>query len=224
MRFLLALCACLTCILPAACSRPGHSTASDQTEGSGHLKTESREVPSFTEIETSGAFVIKVTVGVAKQSVSITADDNLISLVATEVSAGRLTIKTRSSSMVFGRNSPTVTIGVERLSALISSGATTADVTSMKGDALTLHASGAAKVNAQGEVDLLTIKTSGAADLQLFGLAAKRIDVDTSGGASLDLQATDAISGRASGAVRIRYRGTDAVTVSTSGAASVRKG
>ena len=59
--------------------------------GSGVRKTEKRDLPAFTSIETNGAFEVEVTCQ-KPASFEIEADDNLLPLVETEVKGGVLRV------------------------------------------------------------------------------------------------------------------------------------
>src|SRR5712692_2201500 len=61
--------------------------------GSGVRKTEKRDLPAFTSIETSGAFEVEVTCQ-KPASFEIEADDNLLPLIETEVTGGVLRVTT----------------------------------------------------------------------------------------------------------------------------------
>ena len=66
--------------------RPG-----PQLVGSNNAETEAREVEGFAEISVGGAIKLDVTIGPAI-SISVTADDNILPHVKTEVSGDRLKI------------------------------------------------------------------------------------------------------------------------------------
>src|SRR5205809_215116 len=61
------------------------------TQGSGKAQTESREVTDFQELEISGAVHVDLSIGSAP-SLEITTDDNLLSLIKTDINDGRLKI------------------------------------------------------------------------------------------------------------------------------------
>src|SRR5216117_4037518 len=64
--------------------------------GSGVRKTEKRELPAFTSIETTGAFEVEVTCQ-KPASFEIEADDNILPLIQTEVRDGVLRVTTTRS-------------------------------------------------------------------------------------------------------------------------------
>ncbi len=67
------------------------NTTGPQLVGSGNAETESRDVEEFAEISVSSAIKLDVTIGPAI-SISVTADDNILPHVKTEVIGDRLKI------------------------------------------------------------------------------------------------------------------------------------
>src|SRR5438045_8315632 len=62
-----------------------------QIQGSGVAKTETRTVADFTDLEVSSAVHVELAVGAAT-TVVVTADDNILPHVVTEVASGKLKI------------------------------------------------------------------------------------------------------------------------------------
>ena len=98
-------------------------------KGSGVSKTETRTVAGFTEVEVSGTVHLELTVGPAA-SLEVTTDDNILPIVVTEVSGGRLKISMRGNS--------TTSLGVNvkattpTLSAFEGSGATSSTLSGIR--------------------------------------------------------------------------------------------
>ena len=78
---------CLLAVLSTGCN----ITIGPSLRGSGVAKTESREVAQFSEIEVGSAIQLDVTVG-EPTSLVVTADDNVLPSVRTEVVGDRLKI------------------------------------------------------------------------------------------------------------------------------------
>src|SRR5437764_9036423 len=64
--------------------------------GSGTAKSEVRPAAGATEVAVSGALSVDIGPG-AEAKVEISGDDNLVSLITSDVSSGRLEITTRKS-------------------------------------------------------------------------------------------------------------------------------
>ncbi len=65
--------------------------------GSGRLLTEDRDIPSFDEIEVSGAISVFVRSGFRETTLSITAEDNILPMIATKVTGTRLIVEAKGS-------------------------------------------------------------------------------------------------------------------------------
>ena len=190
-------------------------------EGSGNAKSEKRDVSNFKKIEASGAVQLVID---AKNDFSfeIEADDNLISLIKTEVSGDTLKISTE------GKFSPktkiTIKVSMPELVSLNISGASKADVTNVKTDSLKLEASGASRINISGEASKLESDANGASTIDAEGLTVSDADAKASGASKTTVSAINDLKADASGASTILYTGEPKnISPKSSGASSVKK-
>lgn len=188
--------------------------------GSGTWADETREVGEFDAVRTEGAMTVEITVGPV-QKVVVGGDDNLLSIVKTAVAGGELFVETTESYNTDAGLKVTVT--VPSLDRLTIEGASSATVTGIKSDHFTAKVKGAARATLSGTTDKLTLNVSGAAKVKAGGLAAKVVDVDCSGAARIDVNASETLDVDVSGASKVQYSGAATVTQKTSGAASIKK-
>jgi hypothetical protein len=193
----------------------------NRVRGSGHIATEQRDVAEFDRVRVSGVTEVTITIG-SPRAVSVEADDNILSVLRTEVRDGRLNIYTVGITINPTAN-PRVTITVPNLTEAETSGATKLTATGLKEATFTARSSGASSIQVSGTADRVTVNASGSSAVRLAELAAREARVSASGAASVEVQASERITGNASGASGIRYSGSPAVDVNTSGAASVRQ-
>jgi hypothetical protein len=188
-------------------------------KGSGNIKTETRDVPKFTGIDLSGAIEMEVTAQ-KSQSVEIETDDNILPLITTEVKNGMLYI---SNQQKVNWSSPIkVRISVENLDALNASGVVKVNASGIKSDKFTLDASGASKINLDGDTNALSIDTSGASVINAENLKSVNADVDASGACKVSVYASESVDADASGVSKINYSGSPkTVNKKSSGASSV---
>lgn len=178
-----------------------------QTKGSGISKTEMRTVGDFVEIEISGIVNLDLTQGPAT-SLEVTTDDNVLPVVLTEVSGGRLKIHTRGGV--------TTDLGIKvkattpALASFEGSGATTATLTGIRARELRLTLSGASTATATGSVEQLSAHCSGASRLHATKLAAGSVDASASGASTVEVEALQRLKADASGASTISYVGKPA--------------
>jgi hypothetical protein len=186
--------------------------------GQNEIIRETRDLPSFDQIEVGGAFEVTLTIG-EPQKVEVEARQKAIGQIITEVKDSKLVI---SSNRTGGNTPLNIYITIPALSRLEVHGA--AEVNSeniIKADMLSLKVSGAAEVKLDLEVNTLRSEVSGAAELELSGKAQQHSAI-VSGAATLDAQDLETITTDAdvSGAATANVN-AEKVTGKTSGAGEI---
>ncbi len=159
------------------------SSCSDScVKGSGKSATEDRKVGAFTKLNFSGAYKVVLKQGPA--SVKVTADDNLLKVVQTDVSGDELKISTKGE--VCGKTAMTVYISNPDFQGVKSSGAL--DLTSegkLNLKDFEMEFAGASKVTLDLNAANMKTLTSGTADINLTGQATENM-VTMSGAGNLN--------------------------------------
>jgi hypothetical protein len=188
-------------------------------KGSGNIKTETRDLPKFTGIDSGGAVEMEITAQ-KTQHVEIETDDNILPLITTEVKGDTLYI---SSEKRLSWNNPVkIRISVEDLDSLNISGASKAVATNVKADNFKLDISGASKVKLEGEAASFDAESSGASRVEAENFKAVKVNARASGASKVLVFAADSVKADASGASCITYSGNPKnVTKNSSGASSV---
>jgi len=210
-------------------------------QGSGNMITESRKVEKFNEVDISGSFEVTLKQD-SSNLVTITADDNLMKLIRTDVHSGRLRIYNRKSIRSSG--TLTVTLGVGNLREVNASGAIVIRTSGpINAQNLNLRLSGASKVNmdliagqvittGNGATELtLTgragshqLQLSGAADVHALDFAVNNYEIKTSGASKCQIAVLNKLELLTSGASNVVYRGNpSSINNHKSGASSIRK-
>jgi hypothetical protein len=194
----------------------------DKVKGSGVAVTETRAVAPFTAIDATGVGKLRLRVG-ETDSLKVTADDNILPLIKSEVKNGVLVLSTRGASnskthIVFEATAKTIR-------RLENSGTIAIDASGFNGGELAVEASGVGSIALSGRVDSLTAQLSGVGSLDADGLVADVVKTDLSGVGSASVRAEKAISGNVSGIGSLTWKGA-ATEVSTqvSGIGRVTKG
>lgn len=188
-------------------------------KGSGNTASEKRDLSGFKSVDVGGIFQVEITAQ-KDFSVEVSADDNLLEKIKTEVDDGVLKISTDcrvnpSSPMIIRVSAP----DIEHLDA---SGVAKITVNDLKNSSFGLDTSGASKIDLAGETDKLMIKVSGASKIEAENLRSRAVDVDSSGASKITVFATESVRAEASGASKILYAGGAKDVVSnTSGASKV---
>lgn len=174
--------------------------------GSGELVTEEREVGEFDSIEVSGGIELRLTVDPnSSPSVSVTYDDNIIDRIRTEVGSSTLRIDSEGSFNIIGGDGRFVEVTVADLRRLVASGGT--------------------EVIGEGESDLLDPEARGGADVDLGEITVGDMTLQASGGASVIVTVTAAVTGNASGGADVVIQGDPPFqSIDTSGGADVSGG
>lgn len=207
-------------------------------QGSGIAQTESRQVGVFTEIEVGNAIELDVTIG-PEPDLVVTADDNVLPFVKTEVSGERLRVYLNASA----NTNVTIKVSstVPELRTLSADGAARTTVTGAEGERFELELSGASRCEFTGEVELMEVNISGASHASLVGAAkelildgsgashlkaaefkADKVLAEVNGASTVDVYASEAIKAEATGASTVRFAGQPSqIEEQTSGAATI---
>ena len=210
-------------------------------KGSGVVKEETRDLDGFTGIDISASFEATATIG-PKTGVTLSAEDNLLPLIKTEVRDGRLvvglasghnirttkplTLKVVVPTLDFvaarGASKLTATAGEASTFKVVSTGASSVDVSGLECDAIEVDAKGASRVTLEGRGKRLTLGASGASKVTAVGSSFESAKVDVSGASKAEVNVTGSIDGEVSGASSLDVKGKPAARgVKTSGASSV---
>lgn len=187
--------------------------------GSGNVVTEKRDLSGFKAVEVGGIFKVEVT---ARKdfAVEVEADDNLQSIIKTEVVEGVLKIE--ADKRIKSHGPIVIRVSAPDIESIEASGASNVSVANLKNSSLSIDSSGASKVLVEGETAKLTVYVSGASNVNADGLKAVDANIDASGASRVSAFATCDLTSDASGASRIVYSGSPkSVSNRATGAGSV---
>lgn len=189
--------------------------------GSGNVVTESREVSGFTGVEVSGSARLVVEQG-DTESLSITADDNLMQYLTSEVQGSTLMLGTKNFASLSPTDAIVYKLSVRNLDRLGISGSVEADVRGIRTDSLTVGVSGSGKITVSGEADAQEINVSGSAEYEAEDFKTKDASINISGSAKAVVAVSDNLDVRVSGSGDVEYIGNPEITKSISGAGNIR--
>jgi hypothetical protein len=186
--------------------------------GQNEIIRETRDLPSFDQLDAGGAFEVSLTFG-EPQKVEVESRQKTIEKIITEVKDNKLLISSKGISS----NTPlNIYITVPSLSRIEAHGAAEINgENALKTDMLAIEVSGAASVDLNLDVNTLRTEISGASDLELSGKAHQH-SVIASGASTLDASDLETITTDAdvSGAATAKVNAQD-VTGHTSGAGEI---
>lgn len=195
---------------------------SPYTEGSGMKTTVQRTVGTYHAIDASNGITVVVEPG-DLGVVSVTADDNLVDQVTTEVRDGTLFVGIRGG--VRTNSELKVQLANSVLDAISASTGATVSAGSVSSGTLAVSASTGATVEVGGRADSLKVDSSTGGSANLRGLEAAQVDVAISTGATAHVYPTESVSGECTGGGALLIRGKPATnTVSTDLGSSMKDG
>ncbi len=214
----------------------------ERISGDGNFETETRNVDEFNKLGVSNMFNIILRQGT--QELTIEAESNILEHLETEVSNGKLRIRTESGYNLKPTKTPNIYISMAELERIHLSGAgtfksdDTFEATDVELDisgavdidlelnceTLKVSMSGAADMNLEGEADDFRLSTSGAGNIDAEDFVTEFSAVSISGAASARVHVTDHLKASISGLGSIEYKGNpEKIDKSVSGLGSVKE-
>jgi len=210
--------------------------------GSGHLVTEVRNPGDFSKIDISGGYHVIIKQDSAASSLTLTADDNLIQYIKTDLDGDKLTI--HNTHRVCSSGEYTITIRLKNLSYFKSSGAievtsdgkiTTRDIEfnlsgstkialNLNADNVNTHCSGLTEFDLTGQAKSHNVDMSGSGTINALDFVTGTYNIESSGMSHCKINVMNNLSVNSSGVSEIQYRGNPAnINNNKSGVSSLQK-
>ena len=188
--------------------------------GEGAAGAETRQITSFSRVDVSYGIDVVVAIGPARP-IEVRAQPNILPLVTTSVDGD--TLRVAASRELDPLAGVTVLISVPDLRALALSGGSDGTVTSYGGQQLDVAMTGGGDLTASGTADIVSIVASGGSEVHFGDLSVGTLDVQLSGGSTVDARVSDAVRGSASGGAHVTVAGPAVLNVQASGGATVER-
>ncbi|MBL8812103.1 MAG: DUF2807 domain-containing protein [Planctomycetaceae bacterium] len=205
--------------------------------GSGKLITETRKAGEFTKLEVAIPTRLVVKKG-AEPSIELAIDDNLQSLVRTEIKDGVLVVK--SEKNIAPHKETTLTIVTPTLSSVETAGAVEGSIEELSGPEANLSIAGsgdlsvglaaesfdgsiagAGSVVLTGTCKKLVLNTTGSGDWDSYAVPAEEVEVQIAGSGSSKVNASSMLSLNIAGSGDVQYAGNPEIKKSIAGSGSV---
>lgn len=169
----------LAVALLASCAFPMRIT---EVKGSGNLVTESRRITGINAVELSGIGTLIIEQG-GTDALEITADENIMQYIRSDVSGGKLLLGTRDFINLLPSREITYRLTVRDLSAVETSGVGNIEIKSLRTDHLWVEISGSGTLKISDlQADTFDLDISGMGTAETSGSVAKQsIDISGSG-------------------------------------------
>jgi hypothetical protein len=210
--------AAVCALLLGACDMHIGSGSGPEVEGNGVTKSEARPVGAFHAIELAAPIQLELASG--PLDVELSADENVLPLVTTAVSDGKLVVGV--TRQVRTKALPVLTIhaiGIDRIDA---KGVGRVHASGIDAPRFALAVAGACDAELTGKTERLDVEAGGAANVHASDLVAKEVHVDLSGTGSVEVDATDKLDASVSGMGAILYRGSPVVAKTVAGLGTVK--
>jgi hypothetical protein len=212
--------------------------------GSGNVVTEARDVAGFNAVSLGGEGILTITVG-ETESLTITADDNLLEYIETKVKDRGLSIgPTREAwRMTFRPSAPirydltvvdltaiavggSASVRADALTAedfnIAVNGSADIEIGRLETGTFSVAISGCGDVSVAGEADAVAIAISGSGVYRGGDLASRTASCAISGSGDVTVWAEEELEVGVSGSGAVAYYGEPSVREDISGSGSVR--
>ena len=190
----------------------------------GTAKTETRNVSGFTGVTFSGIGTLNIS-ETGTESLTVSADDNLLPLLTSTVANGTLTLGVKPGNAIHPTKPIVYTLTVKNLNNVTLSGAGTVKATNITTSALNVLLSGAGNMTISGSAPSQTALVSGAGSYSAKNFPTDSANVTISGVGSATITVNKSLTAIVSGAGSVTYYGSPTqVTKTISGVGSVKQG
>jgi hypothetical protein len=204
------------CFLVAGCG------SSEQVKGSGKVISESRTVSDYDSIALSGSGKIEVDQN-GTESLSITADDNLLQYLTADVKGHELVLKVKSGYNLSPSKPIVFKVGVKSLKGVSCAGDTNAVLRGIQSEDLKLEIAGSGDMSAEGTADRQEITIAGSGKYVGGGMKSKDTKINIAGSGDAVVAASDSLDVSIAGSGSIKYYGDPRIKQSIVGSGTIDK-
>ncbi len=191
-------------------------------DGSGNETSESRSVAGFAAVAFGGGgrVVVEQT---GAESLTITAEDNVLPFLTSEVRAGRLMLGVRSDTSIRTTKAIVYRVTVKTLSEIELSGSGSVEATRIDADRLTIVSHGSGRLTVAGKTDRQDVTLTGSGSYRGENLDSREGTITISGSGRAIVRVSDRLDAEVSGSGSVEYIGHPVVRRNVSGSGSVRR-
>jgi hypothetical protein len=189
--------------------------------GSDNIISEARQAAGFREINISGVLAVDIRYG-EEYSVTVRANDNIISRITTETSLERISIRLDTDNHSLENIIAEVVIITPELVKITNEGISTIDLSGFEQlSTLTIQSQGIGNITATGSVVDLSLTLTGIGSYSGFDFIADQCEIDLEGIGSAEVTAKESLTGSLKGIGNLSYKGDADVQINDSGIGTV---
>ena len=210
------------CLIVMAAAASIAACGMEGIRGSGHVVTESRTVSGFSRVDLGGSGQLVIDQS-GTDSLTISADENLLPYLTSDVSGGLLTLDTRSGTNISPTTRVVYTLSARHLDGISVSGSGAVVATGIATERLNVSVSGSGTLDVSGTADRQDVRISGSGDYRAQNLTGKSAVISISGSGDAVLNVSDKLDAGISGSGEVEYVGSPVVTQNVSGSGRIRR-
>jgi hypothetical protein len=207
----------MLCVSVAGCG-----TTAEQIKGSGKVISESRTVSGYDSISLSGSGKLEVEQN-GTEELSISADDNLLPYLTSEVKDHQLVLQVKSGYNINPSKPIVFKVGAKDLKGVSCAGDTNAVLKGIHTEDLTLSIAGSGDMSAEGIADRQAISIAGSGKYVGGGLKSKDTKINIAGSGDAVLAVSDNLDVTIAGSGSIKYFGDPKIKQSVIGSGTIDK-
>lgn len=194
----------------------------ETVRGSGNVITEGREVSGFTAVSLQGIGQLEID-QTGTESLSITADENLLPYIETSVRGGKLIISVQGNTLFNNVTELTYHVTVDTIDSVELDGAGSIEISHLDADDWQVNLDGTGNITASGQANKQTVEINGAGAYTADELTSEEVTVRHSGAGMVVVQVSDQLDVRIDGLGTVEYIGDPTVTQTINGLGTVRQ-
>lgn len=200
-------------ILLAGCSIdiPAYTVNTNILVGSGNSVTEDRAVSGINAVSLLNSGKLIVQYGTT-ESLSITADDNILPLLTSDVVNGHLTLSSKPNTSISTRSGIVYLLTVKNLQAIEVAGSGDAIVSAVNGNDLNATVTGSGSLTVDGAIKRQTVTLTGSGDYNGTNLSSHQASVTCSGSGSATVKVSESLKVHITGSGSVGYIGDPQIT------------
>lgn len=196
------------------------SSDDDLIIGSGMSTTQVREIPEFNKISNIGVIDLNIAIGEAEH-IEVTADNNIIGFVKTEVNNNKLKIHL-DDDYNFNNINVSVSIMVPELKAISNRGTGRIDADGINNqEGFEVFNEGTGRMSLSGNTNNLSIKIEGSGDISAFELYSTNCNTEIIGSGDLEISCSEELDVILEGSGNVFYKGNPVVHSNIDGSGEV---
>ena len=216
MRKVLSLLPIVLAVTAAGC------VFSPGIRGSGNVVSEQRTVNGFTAVSLEGSGRLTIAQG-ETESLAITADDNLMPYLTSEIKDGQLTLGTKNNENIDPSKDVVYKLTMKNVSAIGLAGSGSVDAKGIHAERLKIVVAGSGGMSVAGTAAQQEITLAGSGEFRGDDLKSKVVTIQIAGSGGAALNVSEKLEASIAGSGGITYRGDAAVTRHILGSGTIEK-